>query len=126
MDGISIYMSKIIVTVQNSRNNIDLISHIHRVTKLGYSTILGCLDGEKPLGQWPLFGNDHDEIALLLRNLIAIQMTGAGDFCFFELQDDDVFCKQSCRKLMISKSSLGNILDDHEARCRKRDIDTSE
>jgi len=114
-------MPKIIVVVREVRRKPDLISHIRRATGLTVSGIVASLGGDRPLGQWSLFGNDHDQVATCLRELLAVEKSGEGVLEFYELQDNENFNTQTSLRLEIAPKTLNNILDAHETQRRKLD-----
>jgi hypothetical protein len=114
-------MPKIVVVVRDANRKSDLISCIRRLTGLGVSAITDALVGKKPLGQWILFGNNHDEIARILRGLQDIAVNGHGVFSYFELQDDELFDQQASQRLEISPAILSNLLNAYDVERRKID-----
>jgi len=112
-------MSKIAVLISEPANTTELIARLRKITQAGYSEIAQRLKQERPVGEWVLFENDHDDVAALLRQLLRLHAERAAKLRFFELRDDETFDLNKSQRFEISAETLSNILHTHDEQRRK-------
>jgi hypothetical protein len=81
-------MSKIIVTIDSAISN-NVLMDLKRVTDLSLAEIRQSIGSGRPLINFFLFNNDHDEIAQKLRSLISVLSSNSIESSLFELRDNE-------------------------------------
>jgi len=107
-------MSKIIVVPKDVTNRSEFISRVRSVTKQGMAEILKCIDDKSPLVEWELFLNNHDDVAMNLKALLAIADDGVGELLLYELMPDEAFADCPVDQCEITAEILRGILDKHD------------
>ena len=108
-------MPKIVVKVENVTRLADVMPTIRKITGLGISEAKQRIESGRPLIEFLLYYNDHDEIARRLRELLtAIPQLGAR-LRLFELDEGEEFgALPNASAYEISSGVLKNILLRHE------------
>src|SRR5262245_30372938 len=108
-------MSKIVVKVEGVTRLGDVMPAIRKITGLGISDVKQRIESGRPLIEYALFYNDHDEIARRLRELMTeLPQHGAG-LRLLELDEGEEFeALPNASVYEISSDDLENILSLHE------------
>src|SRR5215471_764004 len=108
-------MPKIVVKVENVPRLADIMPAIRKITELGISEAKQRIESGRPIVEFLLYYNDHDEIARRLRELmVAIPQLGAR-LRLFELDEGEEFeALPNASAYEISSDVLTNILLLHE------------
>ena len=108
-------MSKIVVKVENAPRLADVMPAIRKITGLGISDAKQRIESGRPLVEYVLFNNDHDEIAVRLRELMTEIPRHGAKLRLFELREDDDFeSMPNASKYEISFDVMENTLLRHE------------
>jgi hypothetical protein len=108
-------MSKIVVKVENGTRLADVMPAIRKITGLGISDAKQRIESGRPLVEYLLFYNDHDEIAQRLRELMTVLPRSGARLQLFELDEGDEFeSLPDASEYEISSDVLENILSSHE------------
>jgi hypothetical protein len=108
-------MSKIVVKVENVPRLADIMPAIRKITGLGISDAKRRIESGRPLIEYALFYNDHDEIAGRLRQLMTELPRHGAKLRLFELKEEEEFeSLPNASKYEISSDGLENILLRHE------------
>jgi hypothetical protein len=108
-------MSKIVVKVENVTRLGDVMPAIRKITGLGISDAKQRIESGRPLVEYALFYNDHDEIAQRLRELMTELPKAGVKLRLFELDEGEEFeSMPNASKYEISSDVLENILLRHE------------
>jgi hypothetical protein len=108
-------MSKIVVKVENVTRLVDVMPAIRKITGLGISEAKQRIESGRPLVEYALFYNDHDEIAGRLRELMSELPRHGAKLRLFDLKEDEEFeSTPNASKYEISSDTLENILLRHE------------
>jgi len=108
-------MSKIVVKVEDVTRLADVIPAIRKITGLGISDVKQRIESGRPLVEYALFYNDHDEIAERLRELMAELPRHGAKLRLFELEEGEEFeSMPNASKYEISPEAMENILLSHE------------
>ncbi len=108
-------MSKIVVKVENVTRLGDVMPAIRKITGLGISDAKQRIESGRPLVEYLLFYNDHDEIAQRLRELMTVLPRSGVRLRLFELDEGEEFeSMPNASKYEISSDTLENILLTHE------------
>jgi len=100
---------------------------LRRTTALPLSEIVSRMKSQAPVIERELFGNDHDEIALILRELLQ-QLPGIGaKIRLFELPEGHSFTSvEEEARQEISAQTLVNILSSHDEEIARQRGDLEE
>ena len=114
-------MPKIVVKVEKVTRLADIMPAIRKITGLGISEAKQRIESGRPIVEFLLYYNDHDEIARRLRELmIAIPQLGAR-LRLFELDEGEEFeALPNATAYEISSDVLKNILLLHERELERR------
>src|SRR5215467_2749356 len=114
-------MPKIVVKVEKVTRLADIMPAIRKITGLGISEAKQRIESGRPIVEFLLYYNDHDEIARRLRELmIAIPQLGAR-LRLFELDEREEFeALPNASAYEISSDVLKNILLLHERELERR------
>jgi hypothetical protein len=108
-------MSKIIVKVETVTRLADVMPVIRKITGLGISEAKQRIESGRPLVEYALFYNDHDEIAQLLRELMTELPQVGVKLRLFDLDEGEEFDSlPNASAYEISSDVLENILSLHE------------
>jgi hypothetical protein len=108
-------ISKIVVKVESVTRLVDVMPAIRKITGLGISEVKQRIESGRPLVEYALFYNDHDEIAGPLRELMTELPRHGAKLRLFELKEDEEFeSMPNASKYEISPDDLENILLRHE------------
>jgi len=108
-------MSKIVVKVENMTRLGDVMPAIRKITGLGISDAKQRIESGRPLVEYTLFYNDHDEIAQRLRELMTELPQVGAKLRLFELEEGEEFESiPDASAYEISSDDLENILALHE------------
>jgi hypothetical protein len=116
-------MSKIVVFVDNSVDNSSLMD-IKRLTNLPLSEVRQKISVEQPLVEYPLFYNNHEEVAQILRGLIHTFSSHSINARFFEIEEEENILEMENKSLFqIPSDIVLNILDSADRELvRQRDF----
>jgi hypothetical protein len=104
-------MSKIVVFVDGSIDNASLMD-VKRITSLSLSEIRQKISTEQPLVEYPLFYNNHEEVAEVLRGLISTFSSRSINARFFEVREEENVLEMDNRNLFqIPSQTVLNILN---------------
>lgn len=107
-------MSKIAITVDRPADVAKLVPALRRVTGMGVGEIKARIDEGRPVAEYVLFGNDHDEVARKLRDLSADLPALGARARVYELGEDDAFEEADLATNEIDLEILRNILQSHD------------
>jgi hypothetical protein len=114
-------MSKIVVKVENVTQLGDVMPAIRKITGLGISEAKQRIESGRPLVEYLLYYNDHDEIAQRLRELMTVLPRSGARIRLFELDEGDEFeSLPDASAYEISSDVLENILLRHESELERQ------
>jgi hypothetical protein len=101
----------IVMIVDDGGKSNEAIRLLKKTTDLGIGEIVTRLKERRPILEYPLFFNDHEEVAERLRDLVSNLPRLGVSFRLFELHEDVAFA--------LSPEGLRNILEMHEEIARQ-------
>jgi len=108
-------MSKIVVKVENVARLGDVMPAIRKITGLGISDAKQRIESGRPLVEYALFYNDHDEIARRLRELMTELPQVGAKLRLYEIDEGEEFeSMPNPSAYEISSDVMENILLLHE------------
>jgi hypothetical protein len=100
-----------VVFVDGSIDSTSLMN-VERLTNLGLGEIRQKISAEQPLAEYPLFHNDHEEVARALRGLISTFLARSINARFFEVGEEENILEMDNRNLFqVPPETVLNILD---------------
>jgi hypothetical protein len=103
------------VKVEDVTRLVDVMRAIRKITGLGISEAKRRIESGRPLVEYALFYNDHDEIAGRLRELMTELPRNGAMLRLFELKEEEEFeSMPNASKYEISSDDLENVLLMHE------------
>jgi hypothetical protein len=101
----------IVLIVDDAGKSNEAIRLMRGITGLGVGEILTRMKEKRPILEYPLSYNDHEEVAGRLRHLLSSLPRLGVSFRLFELHEDAAFA--------LSPQGLRNILETHEEIARQ-------
>lgn len=102
-------MSKISILINSTVNNSGILA-LKNYTQQSIAQINQLIGSEAPVFEALLFQNNHKEVADNLLNIIAILQTETVKFQLYELEEDEIFDKNTHQLHEISTQTLVNLL----------------
>jgi hypothetical protein len=107
-------MSKVVISLDTEVPN-NVLMDIRRTTDLSLAEIRQSISSGQPFAEFPLFYNDHDEVAQKLRSLVSVLTSNSVTASFFELEEDEELTSDNRDLTEISSTTLLNILEAHDS-----------
>lgn len=108
-------MSKIVLKCGEEWLKAENLKLLKETTKLCFSEITNRIGENKPVAEFTLFFNDHEEIEHRLVNLIAVAEERNLAFSLFEIKEDESFAEiDDIKTFEISSQILQNIFESRK------------
>ncbi|MCI0700981.1 MAG: hypothetical protein L0241_07855 [Planctomycetia bacterium] len=102
-----------------AERGVEVIAILGDVTGLNLGHIARCLELGEPLAEYRLFGNDHEEVAEELRQLLSVELPTGATLRLLELPDDPTApIPTECPE--IEQEVLLNMLDARDEDMRRQ------
>ncbi len=90
---------------------------LKKITGVSLVSLEKCWSAHKPIVDYAMFYNDHDEVSKKLREVISLLKEENIKFSIYELDEDMEYVQNSETELdKIDEETLINILDSHSNR----------
>ena len=103
-------MSKIVIRAQ-AKPSAPLLSKLRKLMPLSLEAFRTRLEGVGPLVEGIVFGNDHDEVALVLLGVVDALESEGVSYELYELAYDEDFASAPLDCCIVSLETLQNILE---------------
>ena len=100
----------IAIVIERAIDRVHLMRAVHQLMDIPLREVGNAIGSGKPIALFPLWGNDHVEVAERLRKMIALDEVLAS-FSFYELKDGETFGPKSFKTPV---QHVGNLLDSSE------------
>lgn len=107
-------MSKIVIRVKQTGDKRALLARIRQIVEMPLSEIVARVSVGRPLVEFRLFENDHEQVANWLKQFLSLETEAKGSIRFYELQPDEEFGVCLSEDCEISNATLQNILDGYD------------
>src|SRR5512134_1804960 len=120
-------MSRIAMVVEEGPDLSRLAAVLRRLTGFALSEIVNRIKTRAPVIECELFGNDHDDIARILRELLQQLPSVGAEIRLFELPERHSFTSiEEEARQEISAQTLSNILASHDEEIARQRGDSEE